>query len=217
MDATSENALHFLPQSLTTRLHEVEEIQNRIKESNKEANRCYIDYTMEQVNVGNPVDTKFEKIDSGEISDYLKDKLKGKILDVGSGSNKKLDYLGLDGQITYLDLSSPPNSNAVLADAKKLPFKNGSFESIYCSLVIYDQTQFDKDVLSEMIRVVSSGGNIIIRPTGDISKLLYTIQGLGLDLEHQCNIETFNFISRHAASGVDLNHIDILVSLQATG
>ena len=100
----------------------------------------------------------------------------GLVLDIaagGSGTGPKI----LGDNIIALDISKEEIAEAirneayaqwVCADARKLPFKNNSFDLIVCSEVLTHLHEY-KRPLAEFKRVLSSDGIIII----DIRNILY--------------------------------------------
>ena len=79
-----------------------------------------------------------------------------KVLDIGCGENKK------EGSIC-IDLRKV-DSIDIVADARFLPFKNESFDHVYCSHLIEHFSHREvKDVLIEWVRVLKGRGTIEIR------------------------------------------------------
>lgn len=92
----------------------------------------------------------------------IKEHASGKILDVGAGEMtfsyllKPLSksYITLDRFLTHSDLD-------MLADVDHLPFKNGSFDTVFCSQVL-EHIPHPWIALHELGRVLKSGGKLII-------------------------------------------------------
>jgi predicted SAM-dependent methyltransferase len=69
-------------------------------------------------------------------------------LDIGCGDNKRMGFIGVD----------------VIADARKLPFRDCSFDHVYSShLIEHFSHQEVKRVLAEWVRVLKKGGILEIR------------------------------------------------------
>lgn len=78
------------------------------------------------------------------------------MLDIGCGKNKKRGCIGLDLRKT--------GSVDVVADARKLPFKDEAFNYVYSSHLIEHFSHREvKNVLVEWVRVLKRGGTIEIR------------------------------------------------------
>jgi len=78
------------------------------------------------------------------------------MLDIGCGENLKKGDIGLDFRKT--------SSVDIVADARMLPFKNGSFDHVYSSHLIEHFSHREvRNVLMEWIRVLKRNGIIEIR------------------------------------------------------
>jgi len=78
------------------------------------------------------------------------------ILDIGCGNNRMEGVVGLDMRKT--------NCVDVVADARKLPFKDSSFDYVFSSHLIEHFSHREVgSVLSEWVRVLGQGGTIEIR------------------------------------------------------
>jgi len=94
-----------------------------------------------------------------EVIRLSKKYVRGRILDVGSGSGTLINLLpnGIG-----IDLA-PKHSKSIKADATKLPFKDGSFNTVFCTEVLEHLCDNDLDkTLDEIRRVLSKGGYLII-------------------------------------------------------
>jgi predicted SAM-dependent methyltransferase len=77
-------------------------------------------------------------------------------LDIGCGDNKRIGFIGVDIRRT--------KAVDVIADARKLPFRDGSFDHVYSShLIKHFSHQEVKNVLAEWVRVLKKGGILEIR------------------------------------------------------
>jgi predicted SAM-dependent methyltransferase len=80
---------------------------------------------------------------------------KGLVLDIGCGENKKGD-IGIDIRETKVV--------DIVADARFLPFRDYSFDSVYSSHTIEHFSHREvKNVLAEWVRVLKKGGVMEIR------------------------------------------------------
>jgi len=100
---------------------------------------------------------------------------KGRNLDVGCGTGAYFKYFkgneiyGIDLEESYfksIDVSKLGGKKIVLkkADMREIPFKNGYFDFIVCSLVL-EYMKTDKDLnlaVSELKRVLGKGGILIV-------------------------------------------------------
>jgi len=77
-------------------------------------------------------------------------------IDIGCGDSKKTGYIGVDIRKT--------KEVDVIADAQRLPFRDGSFDYVYSShLIEHFGHQEVKYVLAEWVRVLKKGGVLEIR------------------------------------------------------
>jgi ubiquinone/menaquinone biosynthesis C-methylase UbiE len=103
------------------------------------------------------------------------------ILDVGSGAGQiaghLLEFADPDAEITCTDLSAQmlrrartrlnsPRPAFIVADLTCLPFAAGSFDGITCGYVLEHLPEPEKG-LSEMSRVLSRGGRLLLLTTED--------------------------------------------------
>jgi len=120
---------------------------------------------------------QFKKLFVGWYKNSLRSKVlsftKGsKILDVGCGEGmymSKLDknsVVGVDMDDSVL-LVAKKYGATVKASADKLPFKDNTFDSVYCSEVL-EHIEEPKGVCIELNRVCKIGGRIIIAVPNDI-------------------------------------------------
>ena len=103
------------------------------------------------------------------------DPCKGLVLDVGCGSgelvstlqSRFLHVIGLDKDVQHLVALNAAmrrigeSCNLVAADVSKLPFRNSSFEALYCMEVI-NMLDKDYDALTEFARVLKRSGTCTI-------------------------------------------------------
>ena len=80
--------------------------------------------------------------------------LKGKILNIGSGSTR------LNDRTVNMDISLFKNVD-VVGDAHNLPFKNNSFDTVWCDAVL-EHVRCPKKVVVEMYRVLKKGGHVFV-------------------------------------------------------
>jgi ubiquinone/menaquinone biosynthesis C-methylase UbiE len=107
----------------------------------------------------------FEKFQAGMVIGSLKRKnirLKAaKVLDIGSGRGGYSNALNKNGAyVVSLDIDpgrSLNNKNFVNADASRLPFKQSSFDIVFCSSVI-EHLKDPKSMLLEIKRILKKNG-----------------------------------------------------------
>jgi len=129
------------------------------------------------------------------IADCIK-RMGGTVLDVGCGNGldstkyKKEDYIGVDVSPVLIESAKKQSLgyNFSIADARKLPFEDKSFDNVFCVSVIEHQSCAEdaKKIISEMIRVAKKqvligwhtppGDNPteIIQKIGHFGKLCYS-------------------------------------------
>lgn len=85
----------------------------------------------------------------------------GRLLDVGCGS-KPYKYVFEPHITEYVGMDLPSIKSAdVHGDVQKIPFKNGSFDTVLCTEVLEHVPQPDK-AMAEMARVLKKGGHLIL-------------------------------------------------------
>lgn len=148
-----------------------------------------------------------------DIEKFLSDNIKGNALDIGSGGRNELQGILPDEQIVYLDSHSFKQKNFVQADARNLPFRNGTFDSIYASKVTSDY-HTAKDLLPEMLRVIKPKGVIILRPNGvsrEIMANLLVLKEMGVDIGKQCEFTLYERYREHKELPIKIDASEIFI------
>jgi len=103
--------------------------------------------------------------------------VQGRVLEVGCGTGLLLERLSARGQAVGVDLSRGMLGKArerlegmdggklVLADAQRLPFEDGSFDSAVSTFALTAVPDLDA-ALGEMVRVLRNGGTLAIVSVG---------------------------------------------------
>jgi SAM-dependent methyltransferase len=133
------------------------------------------------------------------------------VLDVGCGDGKFFSFLGQEGETYGCDISLaslgepfagsvPPYVSVCCADAAKLPYRAGRFETIICNCVLEHIVPLE-DALSEFYRVLRPGGVCYITvPTPELHGNLLAariLSRLGLRfLAKRCQ-KVFNRVMKH--------------------
>jgi len=87
-------------------------------------------------------------------------KIKGKTLDIGCGPGYSLKYF--DAGSVGVDMN-PVHNPTVVAYVTELPFKDGTFDNVYCSHVIeHNNTREGVMMLKEFERVLKKGGRLYL-------------------------------------------------------
>ncbi|WP_425449018.1 class I SAM-dependent methyltransferase [Dethiothermospora halolimnae] len=115
-----------------------------------------------------------EKSKFSKWRDMAIEKLEGKVLEVGVGTGKNLDYYPKDLNVTGIDFSSKmlgkarkkakllnKNITLIQMDAQKMDFDDNTFDSVYTSCVFCSVPDPIKG-LKEIRRVCKNGGKIIM-------------------------------------------------------
>tara|TARA_Y100000768_G_scaffold104796_1_gene76796 strand:- start:293 stop:916 length:624 start_codon:yes stop_codon:yes gene_type:complete len=119
------------------------------------------------------------------------------VLDLGSGTGAAFDQL-LNYKTTALDpdkkmLELNAFENKVLGSAENLPFKDNSFDNVFCSFVWRNVSDTNK-AFNEVFRVLKPGGKFVLldmtRPKNSFVKILHKI-GTFIVL-HLIGLFTFN-------------------------
>lgn len=104
-----------------------------------------------------------------------------RILDIGCGSSRILQSLpqavGMDMQIRKLRWLRAPGRQLVQGSLSELPFADQTFDAVICSEVIEHIPREQVD-LTDMVRVLSSGGRLVLG-TPDYGRWIWrTLEGL---------------------------------------
>ena len=119
------------------------------------------------------------------------------VLDLGSGTGAAFDQL-LNYETTAIDpdkkmLELNTFENKVLGSAENLPFKDNSFDNVFCSFVWRNVSDTNK-ALEEVHRVLRPGGKFILldmtRPKNSFLKILHKIGTF--KVLHLIGLLTFN-------------------------
>lgn len=85
----------------------------------------------------------------------------GKILDAGSGPNKRFKYLA-SGESQYISLDINPEFNPdLLGTVESVPSADNSFDFIVCSQVLGDLV-YPSQAVKEFNRILKVGGHVLI-------------------------------------------------------
>lgn len=88
--------------------------------------------------------------------DYIKDKIWGKWLDVGTNTGALLDMatygVGIEKSKVLVEIARRKGRNVMQGDGEELPFKDGEFQTVVL-LNVLEQCHDWKKLLSEAIRV----------------------------------------------------------------
>lgn len=125
--------------------------------------------------------------------DCLASLAKGHVLEVGAGSGVVTSKLMRKGKVTAVDISPKMvdvlirklGVEAFTADAERLPFKDGKFDSVISSELIYYLNE-PQNFFNESYRVLKKGGVCAVSCLNNswiiIDKLRYVPMKLGLKL-----------------------------------
>lgn len=123
-----------------------------------------------------PLWSKYREKAPKEVINFLKDK-SGRILDLGCGSgrnciklNGNFHYFCLDFSREMLKLAEVKlkknniNTDFILSDSKKIPFKENYFDSVICYSVLHciKNKKERQETLNEIYRTLKKNGNAFI-------------------------------------------------------
>lgn len=115
----------------------------------------------------------FERVWLGS-RDWLEEQAQGRVLEVAVGTGRNLEYYPDDVTVTGIELSPGmlaiardraarvrPDADLIEGDAGRLPFRDGSFDTVVCWLglcTIPDPAR----AIAEMSRVLAPGGQLLL-------------------------------------------------------
>ena len=116
---------------------------------------------------------------------------RGKVLDVGCGTGEFIDMYhnshGIDLNKYIVEYCKKKGLNVTYGSAYKIPFKNGSFNGIFCSNV-FEHLRMPRKAISEFRRVLKRDGRLMITvPT----KTGYEKDSTHVKYWHKENLPTF--------------------------
>jgi SAM-dependent methyltransferase len=88
-------------------------------------------------------------------------RLKGRVLDVGSGEQPYRDWMPAASDYVGIDVEESSDTAAVIRPGERWPLEDGSFDSVLCTQVL----EHDSDpghTLSEIDRVLKPGGMAVV-------------------------------------------------------
>lgn len=97
-----------------------------------------------------------EESKGGVWEDFGYRDMGGVVLDIGAGDRNALDTLGKVDRYVTMDVI-PRDQPTVVADAHRLPFKDGSFDSVVARALI-EHVEEPERVIAEVARVLKPGG-----------------------------------------------------------
>ena len=110
---------------------------------------------------GSPTTERVRILEKKLIKKYAK----GRTLDVGCGTGYHLDLVqdivGLDPSREMLDKAKAKGKKLVLGKGEKLPFPDGSFDTVLCMFSVLNVCQAEK-AAKEIKRVLKPGGIAIV-------------------------------------------------------
>lgn len=94
-----------------------------------------------------------------------------KLLDAGCGNGKNmeirsdLDITGCDSCENLVKICHEKNLNVILADIRKIPFNDNTFDNIICIAVLHHLATFEDRLnsLNEMIRLLKPNGQLLFQ------------------------------------------------------
>ncbi len=108
-----------------------------------------------------------------QIFDYLKPRIKGSWLDVGTNVGVLLSEVpngvGVDAGLSVVEDAKSRGLDVRHADACDLPFPDNSFDTVVLSCVL-EQIELWQNAVDEALRVCKSGGKVIgINPIKEVT------------------------------------------------
>jgi len=122
--------------------------------------KFWVDPYSDEINLGSFLNANWQLKYILESKNYTS----GWLLDIGCGKKPFLYVFNNVERYIGIDWLKSPHLNSevdILSDARKLPFKDESFDTILCTEVIEHIYEF-KTAISEMNRILKNGGVLIL-------------------------------------------------------
>ncbi|MDP2709104.1 MAG: class I SAM-dependent methyltransferase [bacterium] len=118
------------------------------------------------------------------ITSELPDRISGSVLDLGCGTGVFSplfgpNYIGIDISPLYIDYAKSRYAKTFkVMDATKLDFPSGSFDMIWVNGVLHHlNDNISLSIISEMKRVLKTGGRVVIMEVVPSTKMISKIIG----------------------------------------
>jgi SAM-dependent methyltransferase len=169
--------------------------------------------TVMPVTAENPA---YQEEDSISKTDFLRERLQGKVLDIGANGRFELKNFVPDNMVTYVDKEA--RQGQLQADARRLPFNDGSFNSIYSRNCF----QIDPEqLIPEALRVLKPEGNLVIASSFDsfedvkegLLSILAALQKNGVDISTACNLTLNKVVLRHKTFPIESTRPEVLLTI----
>lgn len=144
-----------------------------------------------------------ERLSLGRLRRQLLQHVQGEVLEIGIGTGANLPFYDGDSRITGLDVNLPRLSGAwdraarrpfsiTCADAQRLPFGEGRFDTVVSTLV-FCSIPDPNLALGEIKRVLRPGGSLLllehVRGQGPLSRRITDwLHPLWFSLQHECHL-----------------------------
>lgn len=169
-----------------------------------------------------PDNTAFERRSSLDKTAFLKERLKGRVIDIGSNGIDELSGIIPDEEVVYVD-SEPTNQRnfyQVNVGEERLPFAEGSFNGVFSRNAITTEESAAK-MLPEMLRVLSPDGKMVLEYCyTDLSAVRKVMSGtfvelekLGIQTDQQCEVVVNDESVHHHTYPIKLNMPSLLITV----
>jgi len=134
----------------------------------------------------------------------------GMVLDVGCGTGYHMDHLGLeikgiDISDEMLTIARKSGFDVRKASAEHLPFKDNSFNSIFCFFAVFNMVNSIQAV-KEMARVLKPGGRVLLSLSSYHDKKSFRISKQRVDLKRLFSKD--DLVKLFNRNGFRLEHFD---------
>lgn len=143
-----------------------------------------------------PGNTEYERHSPFDRQQFLRERLRGRVIDIGSGGVNELEGIVADEDVVYVDNNPQQqlNFHQVSVGEEPLPFTDQAFGAVYSRNAIQSEDGA-RAILPEAWRVLGDGGQMVIElqylPDGERTAVLgalTVLADLGVNVEEQTEL-----------------------------
>lgn len=172
-------------------------------------------------NPAQPGNTEYVKHSPLNRESFLRERLKGRTIDIGSGGVNELAGIVPENNAVYVDNNPQQqlNFHQISVGEEALPFPNDSFDAVFSRNAIQGEEEA-KAILPEALRVLKPDGRLVIElqylPEGEKEAVLSTLavlEELGIEVNYQCEATIDEAYIQHKRYPLRFNQPAILLTV----